>query len=168
MAYGNYQSKFEAIRALENILQRKDHLSLSDNFITISEMNSIILDLNHDNHGFLFILGDMINTAIDRMDYQFLLRLLTIISELFKIESDISEIKFFENDGNEFYEALENLQNNDEFWDEIEEEKVKVEVLRLVSAFSQKLSIMLKKLLNLFQRKKKKNLLILIQNLLIY
>ena len=97
----------------------------------------------------------------------FLLRLLTIISELFKIESDISEIKFFEtsfeNDGNEFYEALENLQNNDEFWDEIEEE-IKVEVLRLVSAFSQKLSIMLKKLLNLFQRKKKKNLLILMQN----
>ena len=112
---------------------------------------------------FLFILGDMINTAIDRIDYQFLLRLLTIISELFKIESDISEIKFFENDGNEFYEALENLQNNDEFWDEIEEE-IKVEVLRLVSAFSQKLSIMLKKLLNLFQRKKKKNLLILMQN----
>ena len=86
---------------------------------------------------FLFIFGDMINTAIDRIDYQFLLRL---ISELFKIESDISEIKFFENDGNEFYEALENLQNNDEFWDEIEEE-IKVEVLRLVSAFSQKLSI---------------------------
>ena len=116
---------------------------------------------------FLFILGDMINTAIDRIDYQFLLRLLTIISELFKIESDISEITFFEtsfeNDGNEFYEALENLQNNDEFWDEIEEE-IKVEVLRLVSAFSQKLSIMLKKLLNLLQRKKKKNLLILMQN----
>ena len=165
MTYGNYQSKLEAIRALENILQRKDHLSLSDNFITISEMNSIILDLNHDNHGFLFILGDMINIVIDRID-QFLLRLLTIISELFKIESDISEITFFEtsfeNDGNEFYEALENLQNNDEFWDEIEEE-IKVEVLRLVSAFSQKLSIMLKKLLNLFQRKKK-NLLILLQN----
>ena len=52
MTYGNYQSKFEAIRALENILQRKDHLSLSDNFITISEMNSIILDINHDNHEF--------------------------------------------------------------------------------------------------------------------
>ena len=52
MTYGNYQSKLEAIRALENILQRKDHLSLSDNFITISEMNSIILDINHDNHEF--------------------------------------------------------------------------------------------------------------------
>ena len=53
MTYGNYQSKLEAIRALENILQRNDHLSLSDNFITISEMNSIILDINHDNHGFV-------------------------------------------------------------------------------------------------------------------